>query len=107
MVNMYVEQLLQDTWRNRVQPSEICVITPYAKQKQKVWWALNVINTAHDAIKVGSTEEFQGQERWVIIISTVRSFDQFIEHDHKFKLGFGSWSTPSASTSPSPAHRRC
>jgi helicase MOV-10 len=91
LVVHYVKLLLE-TRRNPIRPEEIGVITPYTKQKQKLRRALlgtdelRALNMQD--VKVGSTEEFQGQERRVIIISTVRSSDQYIEHDHRFKLGF-------------------
>ena len=39
-------------------------------------------------VTVGSTEEFQGQERRVIIITTVRSQPELLQHDFTHKLGF-------------------
>lgn len=39
-------------------------------------------------IEVGSTEQFQGQEKKIIIISTVRSQVELIKEDFQFNLGF-------------------
>ena len=37
---------------------------------------------------VGTTEEFQGQEREAVIVSTVRSSQEYLEMDGTYKLGF-------------------
>ena len=55
-------------------------------QVQKIRILLHKANITD--VKVGSVEEFQGQERRVIIISTVRSSQEFLQLDAQFKLGF-------------------
>jgi helicase MOV-10 len=82
----YVRLLLHET-KPPVQPADIGIITPYARQAQKIRKAL-VSKGIGDEIKVGSVECFQGQERRCIIISTVRSEMTHVESDIRNNLGF-------------------
>lgn len=63
----------------------IGVISPYNAQCGKIRKALSSFARG---IKVGSVEEFQGQERRVIIVSTVRSNVEFVLSDINHTLGF-------------------
>eukprot|EP01119_Soliformovum_irregulare_P014645 TRINITY_DN4012_c0_g1_i1.p1 TRINITY_DN4012_c0_g1~~TRINITY_DN4012_c0_g1_i1.p1 ORF type:complete len:993 (-),score=355.42 TRINITY_DN4012_c0_g1_i1:67-3045(-) len=72
--------------KSKIKPEEIGIITPYRKQVEKIRKALQAAKIEN--IKVGSVEEFQGQERRVILISTVRSKEDPVQHDLKFNLGF-------------------
>ena len=81
----YVQKLVKDS-KPKISPEDIGIITPYARQVQKIRTALAVSNI--DGIKVGSVETFQGQERRVIIISTVRSENSLLQHDLRYNLGF-------------------
>ena len=65
---------------------DIGVITPYRQQVLKIRNALESFNKTK--IKIGSVEQFQGQERQVIIVSTVRSTIKHNEFDKIHYLGF-------------------
>ncbi|XP_058147121.2 RNA helicase Mov10l1-like [Dasypus novemcinctus] len=65
--------------------NNIGVITPYRKQVEKIRILLRSIDLMD--IKVGSVEEFQGQEYMAIIISTVRSSEDTFQDNKQF-LGF-------------------
>ena len=78
----YAEQLI----KTGVDEDDIGIITPYRRQVQKLKWRLSERNMSD--IMVGTTEEFQGQERKVIILSTVRSSPEYVSLDRKHKLGF-------------------
>ncbi|KIK60714.1 hypothetical protein GYMLUDRAFT_167548, partial [Collybiopsis luxurians FD-317 M1] len=83
-----VKQLVQKLRSDRtlrITDNDIGVIAPYHAQVLKIRKALNAVA---DAVKVGSVEEFQGQERRVIIISTVRSSREFVQYDLRHTLGF-------------------
>ena len=82
---------------------DIGVIAPYHAQCVKIRKALQSYGA--EKVKVGSVEEFQGQVRLmsapkilqtdsvsqgrrVIIISTVRSSQEFVQYDLRHTLGF-------------------
>ncbi|XP_015449490.1 RNA helicase Mov10l1 [Pteropus alecto] len=77
--------LLARSVSSQVSASDIGVITPYRKQVEKIRILLRNVELAD--IKVGSVEEFQGQEHLAIIISAVRSNEDRFEDDRYF-LGF-------------------
>lgn len=69
-----------------VRETDIGVITPYSQQVTTIKKALEYFEMPD--LKVGSVEQFQGQEREVIIISTVWSTINHNEFDKFFNLGF-------------------
>ncbi|XP_052017475.1 RNA helicase Mov10l1 [Apodemus sylvaticus] len=77
--------LLARNVSSQVSSKDIGVITPYRKQVEKIKILLRNVDLTD--IKVGSVEEFQGQEYLVIVISTVRSNEDRFEDDRYF-LGF-------------------
>ncbi|TNN76493.1 putative helicase mov-10-B.1 [Liparis tanakae] len=74
-------------------PKDIGIISPYRKQVEKIQMALKSVKALKrwgdlKELKVGSVEEFQGQERKVIMLSTVRSSLNYIKMDKDFSIGF-------------------
>ncbi|XP_065863274.1 probable RNA helicase SDE3 [Euphorbia lathyris] len=65
---------------------DIGVITPYRQQVLKLKKTFDDLDMPD--IKVGSVEQFQGQEKRVIVISTVRSTVKHKEIDKVYCLGF-------------------
>lgn len=65
---------------------DIGIITPYQSQIRQIKDLL--LEMEMELPKVGSVEEFQGQERNVIILSTVRSTSDYVNEDIRHALGF-------------------
>ncbi|KAG8743479.1 hypothetical protein FRC10_011952 [Ceratobasidium sp. 414] len=82
LVKEYVEGLVPFMASTK----HIGIVTPYRAQVRKIRKLLEAINIRD--IDVGSVENFQGQERQVIILSTVRSNQDFLSFDLKHTLGF-------------------
>ncbi|XP_018580188.1 putative helicase mov-10-B.1 [Anoplophora glabripennis] len=89
MVLKYVQTLTQlgfDSEEHKVLPEHIGVVTPYIRQVYNIREQLRKNNFA--GIEVGTTETFQGREKRIIIISTVRAKDNLLAYDRKYNLGF-------------------
>ncbi|KAM5180413.1 helicase MOV-10 [Mantella aurantiaca] len=90
----YLKALLETQKKKgiaKISSKEIGIISPYRKQVEKIRKAvdkeLKAVPEIKD-LKIGSVEEFQGQERKVILISTVRSTSDYVKFDEQFSLGF-------------------
>ncbi|KAI4457872.1 dna2/nam7 helicase family [Holotrichia oblita] len=86
MVLKYVQKILALSITPEVLESHIGVITPYMRQLHRIKNRLQ--EHGYKDIEVGTTEVFQGREKRIIIISTVRSKDDLLLIDEKYKLGF-------------------
>ncbi|XP_020501549.1 RNA helicase Mov10l1 [Labrus bergylta] len=84
-VMLYCCQLAKKLY-NPVNASDIGIIAPYKKQCEKIRVLLGKVGLSD--IKVGSVEEFQGQEFLVIVMSTVRSNESVQTDDLQNVLGF-------------------
>eukprot|EP00117_Sycon_ciliatum_P045094 scpid24971/ scgid32453/ Putative helicase mov-10-B.1 len=85
LVKKYVDQLREIRGLAHLSDSDIGVISPYHNQVTKI---RSLLKKDHETIKVGTVEEFQGQERMVIIISAVRSQQKYADIDETYGLGF-------------------
>uniref|UniRef100_A0A3Q4GL09 RNA helicase n=1 Tax=Neolamprologus brichardi TaxID=32507 RepID=A0A3Q4GL09_NEOBR len=77
----------------KLSATDIGIIAPYRKQVEKIQKALRFVPALSrwsdlKELKVGSVEEFQGQERKIIMVSTVRSSINYVKMDRDFNIGF-------------------
>ncbi|XP_070704660.1 putative helicase mov-10-B.1 [Pempheris klunzingeri] len=77
----------------KLSAKDIGIIAPYRKQVEKIQKALKSVTALSrwsdlSELKVGSVEEFQGQERKIIMVSTVRSSMNYVKMDKDFNIGF-------------------
>ncbi|XP_067126048.1 RNA helicase Mov10l1-like [Centruroides vittatus] len=83
---LQVVKYLKSLYILGISPDDIGIITPYRKQVEKIKFMMST--NGIEMCKVGSVEEFQGQERLVIIISTVRTSEDQLNFDARHNLGF-------------------
>lgn len=81
----YVLKLKENLRVYGIRLHDIGVISPYARQVQKIKTLLNLKGC--EDVEVGSCEQFQGKEKRVIIISTVRTSTEYFGFDQKYGLG--------------------
>ncbi|XP_039754327.1 probable RNA helicase armi [Pararge aegeria] len=73
-------------YKRKVTADEIGIITPYVAQTKYLRVLFDSMGLPQP--KIGTVEDFQGQERAIILISTVRSSESIIQEDMKRYLGF-------------------
>jgi superfamily I DNA and/or RNA helicase len=78
------ENLLKSSKVN-VEQRDIAIITPYRKQVQKIRFQLRKRKLGN--IRVGTVEDYQGQESKIVILSTVRSNPKMLSMDEKNSVG--------------------
>uniref|UniRef100_A0AAX7TW10 RNA helicase n=1 Tax=Astatotilapia calliptera TaxID=8154 RepID=A0AAX7TW10_ASTCA len=73
----------------KLSATDIGIIAPYRKQVNMHGAHLSLSRWSDlKELKVGSVEEFQGQERKIIMVSTVRSSINYVKMDRDFNIGF-------------------
>ncbi|XP_050354103.1 RNA helicase Mov10l1-like isoform X2 [Nymphalis io] len=83
MLKRYTKALID---KHQVSPKDIGIIAPYIRQvyKMKGW----LTSENYKEIEVGTVESFQGKEKRVILVSTVRANCRLLDYDAKYGLGF-------------------
>eukprot|EP01062_Namystynia_karyoxenos_P074491 TRINITY_DN713_c0_g4_i1.p1 TRINITY_DN713_c0_g4~~TRINITY_DN713_c0_g4_i1.p1 ORF type:complete len:1116 (+),score=261.22 TRINITY_DN713_c0_g4_i1:74-3421(+) len=69
----------------RAEQNDVNVIAPFRTQVYRIRHALRLVGLKQ--VRVGTVEDYQGQEGRVIILSTVRSRAKFLPCDVKHRLG--------------------
>jgi len=72
-----------------LQPKDIGIITPYARQVQLLQQQLSTLSSRYSEIEVGTVEHFQGQERRLIVFSTVRTGQHAKEREEGVRRPIG------------------
>ena len=81
----YVSKLMgKMLGESKIEEKDIGIVTPFRLQRSVILKALE--KKGWNDISVGTVEIFQGQEKNVIILSTVRSV--LFQHDERFHIGF-------------------
>ncbi|KAJ8676511.1 hypothetical protein QAD02_012298 [Eretmocerus hayati] len=81
----YVRLVLGSRFKNRtISQKDIGIITPFSEQRRKLHQ--NLEDNGFGDVEVGTVELFQGREKDIIILSTVRSRTFF--HDNRLHIGF-------------------
>ncbi|CAG4986430.1 unnamed protein product [Colias eurytheme] len=83
MVKRYTKALMES---HNVLPKDIGIIAPYIRQVYKIKNWLKSVDVS--GIEVGTVESFQGKEKRVILVSTVRANCRLLEYDARYGLGF-------------------
>lgn len=87
MTIKYVEALLSLNKAGvKVEEKDIGIIAPYKRQMYRI---IQQLKTKHlTDIEVGTVESFQGREKRVIIICTVRAKQSWLLPDEEYQPGF-------------------
>ncbi|XP_028158761.1 probable RNA helicase armi [Ostrinia furnacalis] len=73
-------------YKKHLTVDDIGIITPYVAQIKYLRLVFEAMGLPQP--KIGTVEDFQGQERKLILISTVRSTENLVAEDLRFTLGF-------------------